>query len=61
MRYEEFKSKLDSDDVVFVDLRTAHERFARNSAALNGLKNKNPPNRKFCQEEIYYYLSNGQN
>ncbi|MGM9524953.1 MAG: FAD-dependent oxidoreductase, partial [Peptococcaceae bacterium] len=26
MRYEEFKSKLDSDDVVFVDLRTAHER-----------------------------------
>ncbi len=26
MRYEEFKSKLDSDDVVFVDLRTEHER-----------------------------------
>lgn len=26
MRYEEFKNKLDSDDVVFVDLRTAHER-----------------------------------
>ena len=26
MRFEEFNSKLDSDDVVFVDLRTAHER-----------------------------------
>lgn len=26
MRFEEFKSKLDSDDVVFVDLRTEHER-----------------------------------
>ena len=43
MRYEEFKSKLDSDDVVFVDLRTAHERAQKPVPAkhiFNGKKNK---------------------
>ena len=37
MRYEEFKSKLDSDDVVFVDLRTAHERSQKPIPAKNQL------------------------
>lgn len=37
MRYEEFKSKLDSDDVVFVDLRTAHERAQKMIPAKNQL------------------------
>ena len=37
MRYEEFKSKLDSDDVVFVDLRTAHERAQKSIPAKHQL------------------------
>ncbi len=37
MRFEEFKSKLDSDDVVFVDLRTAHERAQKSIPAKNQL------------------------
>lgn len=37
MRFEEFKSKLDSDDVVFVDLRTAHERAQKAIPAKNQL------------------------
>lgn len=35
MRYEEFKSKLDSDDVLYVDLRTAHERAQKPIPAKN--------------------------
>ena len=37
MRFEEFESKLDSDDVVFVDLRTAHERSQKMIPAKNQL------------------------
>ena len=37
MRFEEFNSKLDSDDVVFVDLRTAHERSQKMIPAKNQL------------------------
>ena len=37
MRFEEFNSKLDSDDVVFVDLRTAHERSQKPIPAKNQL------------------------
>ncbi|MBQ3509210.1 MAG: FAD-dependent oxidoreductase [Peptococcaceae bacterium] len=37
MRFEEFNSKLDSDDVVFVDLRTAHERAQKPIPAKNQL------------------------
>lgn len=35
MRYEEFKSKLDSDDVLYVDLRTPHERAQKMIPAKN--------------------------
>ena len=37
MRFEEFESKLDSDDVVFVDLRTEHERSQKMIPAKNQL------------------------
>lgn len=37
MRFEEFESKLDSDDVVFVDLRTEHERAQKAIPAKNQL------------------------
>ena len=37
MRFEEFNSKLDSDNVVFVDLRTAHERSQKPIPAKNQL------------------------
>ena len=35
MRFEEFKSKLDSDDVLYVDLRTPHERAQKMIPAKN--------------------------
>ena len=35
MRYAEFKSKLQDDDVVFVDLRTEHERAQKSISAKN--------------------------
>lgn len=35
MRYAEFKSKLQNDDVVFVDLRTEHERAQKSIPAKN--------------------------
>ena len=49
MRYEEFKSKLDSDDVVFVDLRTAHERSQKPIPAKKSVAHPNRRTAGPCQ------------